>query len=393
MPERELPSVLIVSHAGRGLAAAARHHAASIAVIDLFADDDLAELGAVAYKIAAHASPSEIGAAAQAAAWRLMPTSEIEIGFGSLDLFVAPIQAIIAEFLSDWARRTGVTLRILGNDAATRQRASDVWSLPSVIAKIGAKYGVTLPPTRNTPPDDATGWLRKPRFNHAGGYGIDWIAAPARHECYWQKFEAGRVFGVNFAVSSEGGVAVLGLVENFTDPTADAPMRWGGIAGWAQPTGLATDWLPACCRGQDWVEICRHIAAEFSLTGLNGMDIIAAPSGEIFVLEINPRPTAASALWQDQAGWLWRLHHGEAIPLSLTRQNYGRAKAILYAAQATMIAENFIWPDFSHDHSPPGLIAAGQPICSIETQAATPLQAWHNALVAKTALARRLGKA
>ncbi|MCX8505438.1 MAG: ATP-grasp domain-containing protein, partial [Alphaproteobacteria bacterium] len=408
---KNFPAYLIVAHSGRMLAEAACQNRSDaigvkIAVIDLFGDDDLDQFVVSKAKLPSDAQAAEICDAASAMLAHLSPFQALTVVFGSLDLYDAPIQQILTEFLSDGAAEKSVKLRFLGNDARTRNQASDIRHILRVMDRYGAKFALAVPPTQFSSPDQAAHppktWLRKPLHRHGGGYGINWAEesteTPA-HDYYWQKYIAGRVFGVNFVVSHPGNVTLLGLVENFTDPTQAQPMRWGGVAGWMNLGKNIShdDTLPAACRAVNWPEICRIFAGEFGLLGLNGMDILATETGEIFVLEINPRPTAALGLWRNHQRILWRLHSGEALCQEMTSTeqiapNYGRAKAILYAEQPINIVENFAWPSIRPpkgsvhanyeiiDRPPLVPIAAGQPICTIMTTDATPKRAWQQAL-------------
>ena len=417
-PPDNLPSILIISHSGRMLAEAAWQNlvisgGGKIAVIDLFADAELDAFVAGKAKLHSDAQAGEICHAAAFMLTCLSPRQELTMVFGSIDLYDAPIQQILTEFLSHRAAEMGISLRFIGNDAKSRSKASDIRHIMRVCDKYGAKYGFAVPPTQFSSPDHPPKtWLRKPLHRHGGGYGINWaeeILQSVAQDYYWQKFIAGRVIGINFAVSQQGNVTLLGLVENFTDPTGAEPMRWGGVAGWAiLGANIAhDDYFPVFCRGVNWHEICGIFAGEFGLLGLNGLDILAADNGEIFVLEINPRPTAALGLWINQGDIIWRLHGGEAFVPDFMRSvqnapNYGCAKAILYAEQPIVITENFVWPalgppNFSDhrnyeiiDRPSAGPIAAGQPICSIITTDTTPRRAWQQALTAKAALWRQL---
>ena len=420
-PPHISPAILIIAHSGRMLAEAAWQHLAQtgggrIAVIDLFADAELDAFVAGKIKLNSDAQAAEICDAARVMLAGLLPFQALTAVFGSIDLYDAPIQQILTEFLSDGAAERGVTLRFLGNDAGSRSEASDIRHIMRVMDVYGAKFGLSVPSTQFSPPDHVANlpktWLRKPLHRHGGGYGINWAEESlesSAHDYYWQKFVAGRVFGVNFAVDHAGGIALLGLVENFTDPTKAQPMRWGGVAGWANlGVNFAQDNnLPAACRTMNWQEICRIFAGEFGLLGLNNMDILVAETGEIFVLELNPRPTAALGLWKNQGDVIWRLHGGEALSQAMLETtenapNYGRAKTILYAEQPIVIADNFAWPVLcppkGSDHAtyeiidrpPAGPIAVGQPICTIMVYDATPQRAWQKAQSAKAALWRQL---
>ena len=401
------PATIIVAQSGRMLAAIARQAGGLVAVLDGFCDQDLAEHATLMSKLDFTASPAQIQQAVIGLATGLVKKYNIlygencrllEVAFGTLGLFSAPIEMIARESLSIWAARSQISLTFLGNDTQTIHAAQNIEQLLPVAARIG----LPMPPSQFTKPENLTGWLRKMRGNSAGGLGIDWAESPlpplkSPSDYYWQKFISGRVFGVNFAVNHDGSVMILGLAENFTAPISDVPMRWGGVAGWDRIGfyGDYNDWLPQSLLSLNWLEICQNLAAEFGLIGLNGLDMVVAPSGEIYLLEINPRPTAALDLWHGQSGVLWQSHRREFRRLVQNdsadeRPMNGMAKAILYAEQTTRIAADFIFPPDAIDRNPPGIIYAGQPICSIIATAKTPALAWQFAQQRRDLLALQL---
>jgi predicted ATP-grasp superfamily ATP-dependent carboligase len=95
--------------------------------------------------------------------------------------------------------------------------------------------------------------------------------------------------------------------------------------------------------------------------------------GDCRVLEINPRPSATMALYDDDFDQgLLALHiaacHGELPPLA---RHTGpiRALRIVYSQSATSIPVGFHWPEGCADIPNPGAtIEAGQPLCSLVVQ-------------------------
>ena len=123
--------------------------------------------------------------------------------------------------------------------------------------------------------------------------------------------------------------------------------------------------------------ICSCLAAAFALRGLFGVDFIW--DGErAWTVEVNPRPTASleaieaaygtgvfDAHLRACAGELPRI---EAEPLRAA------GKAVLFATEDVIVGDSERWLERGvRDVPHPGeRIAAGRPICTVVTTAATP---------------------
>jgi predicted ATP-grasp superfamily ATP-dependent carboligase len=167
---------------------------------------------------------------------------------------------------------------------------------------------------------------------------------------------------------------VLGLTEQLVG------QRAFGVSGYRWCGNLVPPRLPAGEReallGQARA-ICSCLAGAFALRGLFGVDFMW--DGErAWTLEVNPRPTASlEAIETAYAVNVFDAHlracAGE-LPRIEAARSAAAGKAILFATEDVAIGDSMRWLERSvRDVPQPGeRIAAGRPICTVVTTAATP---------------------
>ncbi len=281
-PAQPAQSLLILGASARAWAVSAARTGLRIEAADLFADRDLLAV-ASAVAIPAERYP---GALAEAA-----------LGFpsgpwcytGALENHPGLVDAIAATR----------TLAGNGGDAIRRVRS------PQLLAESLAEAGIGFPRTLDDPtavPCDGT-WLRKPRES-GGGQGIaPWAgpvatprppASPSDH--VWQERCTGLPVAGVFVVTSRGARLVgasrqlIGVGAWHANPYAYC----GSID--VDPQTLPDD------LGHQWDRIGSLLAGPFALRGAVGVDAIVTPSGQLVVIEINPRPTASIELIDRRTG-------------------------------------------------------------------------------------------
>ena len=176
------------------------------------------------------------------------------------------------------------------------------------------------------------------------------------------------------AVGDGVGAVVIGLTEQLVG------QRAFGVRGYRWCGNLVPPRLPAGERdallGQARA-ICSCLAGAFALRGLFGVDFIW--DGErAWTLEVNPRPTASLEAIEAAYGVGAFDAHLRACAGELPRTvpEYRRAagKAVLFATEPVTIGDSERWLERGvRDVPHPGeRIAAGRPICTVVTTAATP---------------------
>ncbi len=212
----------------------------------------------------------------------------------------------------------------------------------------------------------------------AGGSGGAHIRSASSHESvladhyYYQQKIDGQPVSLLF-LANKYDIEVIGFNEQWLDPAADAPYRYGGAVSNIE---LST------CVQQQLIDAARKLTREFSLQGLNSLDAIveAASNDQVFVLEINPRLSATVDLYNCAKLNLLQRHVEICLNADDLSQHDAdqsssqfKAHAIVYAAYETTLPASFSWPDWVTDTPLPGknvvTISAGAPACSVYARA------------------------
>jgi predicted ATP-grasp superfamily ATP-dependent carboligase len=245
------------------------------------------------------------------------------------------------------------TLR--GNPAATLRAVRDP-------VRLGAALG-DLPNPRTTLTAPSSGrWLRKPL---RGGGGIrvrEWRGGAVRAGTFLQE----RIDGVpcSAAAAGDGSDAVLlGLTEQLVGERAF------GVRGHRWCGNLVPPRIPV---PRDQAQaICSRVAAAFGLRGLFGVDFVW--DGErAWTVEVNPRPTASLEAIEAAYG----VQVFDAPPV-VDEPVRAAGKAVLFATEDVVVGDSERWLERGvRDVPHPGeRIAAGRPICTVVTTAASPQDA------------------
>ena len=244
---------------------------------------------------------------------------------------------------------------LLGNPPATLRAVRDP-------VQLGAALG-DLPYPRTTVTAPSSGrWMRKPL---RGGGGIrvrEWRGGTVRAGTFLQE----RIDGTPCSAAAVGdgqAAIVLGLSEQLVGRRAFGVRghRWcGNLVPPRTPVPL--DQAQA---------ICSRLAAAFGLRGLFGIDFVW--DGErAWTVEVNPRPTAS--LEVIEAAYGVKVFEAPEVVAEPVR---AAGKAVLFATEDVVVGDTERWlvrgvRDVPH---PGERIAAGRPICTVVTTAATPDEA------------------
>ena len=245
--------------------------------------------------------------------------------------------------------------RLLGNPAATLRAVRDP-------VRLGAALG-DLPYPRTTVEAPSSGrWLRKPLRGGGGTRVREWRGGTLPAGTFLQQ----RIDGVSCSAAAIGDgkdAVVLGLSEQLVG------RREFGVRGHRWCGNLVPPRAPV---SRDQAQaICSRLAAAFGLRGLFGVDFIW--DGErAWTVEVNPRPTAS--LETIEAAYGVRVFEPPGIVADPVR---AAGKAVLFATENVVIGDSVRWLERGiRDVPHPGeRIAAGRPICTITTTAATPQDA------------------
>jgi uncharacterized protein len=244
---------------------------------------------------------------------------------------------------------------LLGNPPETLRAVRDP-------VQLGAALGdLPYPRTIFTPPSSGR-WLRKPL---RGGGGIrvrEWRGGALRPGTFLQE----RIDGVACSAAAMGDgkdAVVLGLSEQLVG------QRAFGVRGHRWCGNLVPPRTPVPLNQAQ--AICSRLADAFSLRGLFGVDFVW--DGErAWTVEVNPRPTASLEAIEAAYG-VKVFDAAEVVPEPVR----AAGKAVLFATEDVVVGDSERWLDRGvRDVPHPGeRIAAGRPICTVVTTAATPDEA------------------
>ena len=246
------------------------------------------------------------------------------------------------------------TFELLGNDYATFLKVQN----KRLFFELLSRFGVPFPEVVYGRPRSRADWLIKP-FQGEGGAGISCFAGQPviGKAVYWQKAIEGISGSALFLANGQGGARLIGFNTQWCSGTEpDSEFIFAGIIN-NSPLSLEQEQ-----RVGKWIQV---LIGAYALKGLNTLDFIVQDD-KVFVLEINPRPSASLQLY------------GSDLLLMHIDACYGRLERtfvsvpgfcgfqIVYADATLRISEHFQWPEECADLPAPGLIIRkGRPICSI----------------------------
>ena len=259
--------------------------------------------------------------------------------------------------------------RLLGCPPETLERVRD----PAVLGASLTAAGLAWPSTYSAAEaprraERSRRWLRKP-VRGGGGRGVrEWRGGALDANVMVQEHIAGLPCSAA-AVGDGRSAAVLGVSEQLIG------RRGLGARGYAWCGNVVPprlDEAQSTALGVAARTICAHLAREFELLGLFGVDLVW--DGErAWVLEVNPRPTGSLECVEAAGGPSVFAAHLEGcagrLPSTAPAQRSPRAagKAILFATRDVQVGDTRGWPargirDVPH---PGEQMAAGGPICTL----------------------------
>lgn len=366
----EVPPALAIALSARALVAAAQRAGARVIALDLFADEDTVAAAHECCRIARRSSRLPQGERGGLLAFdREALLEAVERQHGKVSGLVYG-----AGFEEDPSLLAAIEhgVPILGNRAGVAAAVKDPLGFAALLARLGAPHPETV-----LEAPSGGGWLTKRVGASGGGHVKPACAETAAPGFYFQRRLAGRPVSALF-LGDGRNAWVLGHSEQWADPTAEMPFRYGGCVGPVMLDGKIAAGIDA---------ICRELVAALGLVGLNSLDLLL--DGERFyVLELNPRPGGTLDLFDGRDGIsLWNAHiasvAGRGAPLA-EMTGAPRAAAVVYAPMRLRIPPRFAWPDGTADRGRAGtIIESGEPVATVMATAPTPAEA--RASVAKRA--------
>jgi predicted ATP-grasp superfamily ATP-dependent carboligase len=320
-PRADSHALVIIGASARALASSAVAAGWQVDAADLFADLDLCRVARRVVCVAGMQEPYPASLAAAARRFAAAPWCYT----GALENHPHLIDAIAAE------------RPLAGNDGGRVRAVRDHAALSKAVRSIGLAYPDTLPSPDGLPTDGS--YLVKPMAS-AGGRGIArWHGASrdGADDRVWQRHVPG--IGVSAAyVCSAAGARLWGIAHQHTGLPwchAGAYTFCAAVCGTAQSplagvTAATTD---------QFVALGAMLASRFRLVGAVGVDAVIDAGGTVWVLEVNPRPTASMELHERATGESTAALHLHACGLPAAPRHPGGpaaravawAKAVLHA--------------------------------------------------------------
>jgi uncharacterized protein len=232
-----------------------------------------------------------------------------------------------------------------------------------------------------------SGWLHKA----AGACGGTHIRRAAADESlapgfYAQREVAGRTLSASYLANGRAA-RLLGVHEQTVQPLGERPFVFSGVVGPLKHT-LTRPQLSEIERA------LQVLTAEFGLRGLGSLDFMHK-GDELWLLEVNPRPSASLPLYDHDRLPLLRAHQlacqgaDLATLVMFTPKPLVHGSCTVYARQRLHIGPQHAaalqtWP---HVHDRPtlgSLFESGQPLCSVSASAGQA-HAAHAQLAARSA--------
>lgn len=221
-----------------------------------------------------------------------------------------------------------------------------------------SKHGIAYPASQFSPPNDTARYLQKMPQKWGGGH-IRHQTKSADNHAYFQQYIAGRSGSVLF-IADGNHARLICLNEQFCRHPAAEDYRLQAITN---NLHLNTS------QREQITQICQTLSSALALCGFQSLDFMIDALGKIWILELNPRPSASLQCLPDDWPLLdWHLNacQGqlpdiEDLPTAPPRIWFG-----VYADKGLRIPSRFNWPYFAADLPAAGThIASDQIVCSL----------------------------
>ncbi|MBI2798887.1 MAG: ATP-grasp domain-containing protein [Gammaproteobacteria bacterium] len=341
---RNAELVLILAHAGRQLAAAARAASFRPLVIDRFGDRDTRDIAHEFRSLPCDGRGAIDGAAVVALVAQLRAT------YGAVPL----VWGGGLEGSHPLLAKLEASGPVLGTALVGVRELVDPSQTTDALAALAIPY-----PALAFSPQMTPGWLRKRRGGSGGGHVQEHQPGETLGaDEYLQRVIAGTVHSLTFMAAAEGcrGLSFNRHLDIQLDPAAR--YRYGGACAVTDLPRAVTD----ACLGY-----AHALTTRFGLRGLCGFDFVLAADATVVLIDINPRPTATFDLGVTP-GSAFAAHmatcRGGAVPL--IPQTACRGHVVYYASDAIQIPNWLDWPPWVADRPRPGTqVAKGDPLCTL----------------------------
>lgn len=344
----QLPPVLIFAQSARFLAESATRSGYTVWVADCFCDTDTI---AVAERYLKLPPLAELTTETLLESLNTLSRGEhcLFIYGSGIELFYPILKSLPAN------------LQPVGNNAETIEQIKTPAKFFQLLSSLDLRY----PQSQfECPTDNLEQWLFKPERGLGGG-GINTLAQhSSSKQGYFQRFISGISGSVLFLADSQQALPLSFNRQNHADNSFY-------LQSIASPLAL-----PEQCQ-RYLVDAIQKLTQQCNLLGLNSLDFILDANERIWLLEINPRPSASCELLPHSYPVL-SAHVDACITKTLAKPPAHAISAELYYLYAPVqisIPERMSWPLQCHDiPKPASVIEPALPVCSLLFAGAAELE-------------------
>jgi predicted ATP-grasp superfamily ATP-dependent carboligase len=185
-------------------------------------------------------------------------------------------------------------------------------------------------------------WLAKSVASWGGTHIVEANSVVERPEHYYQQYIEG-ISGSVLFLAAANDIQLLLFNQQFPVNPSLYNFSLNAIS-----SGLQLE-----LKQQNILHQALHKLTEnLSLTGLMSLDFIIKPAGEIFLLELNPRPTASCQLLSNDAPIIyWQLMSSTGVMPEIAVELPAKKRIVwfCFAPEKIIIPADFDWPEYCHD--------------------------------------------
>lgn len=323
----------ILSHSARIYSQIAQQEGWCVLAVDAFADSDTRQAAQVVYR--------------WPGLYEQDASDALTALFNVLDAYQPDAVLVGSGFEANQAAYAALFARytVAGNTPDTVDRVKH----PQWLKACCDTQGVQSPFIAESKPA-AGRWLYKQAGQCGGSHVQDWqTVSHVDASGYWQAFQPGQAVGILFAAQGQAAtlIGVHALKQHVNSFAYAGATRLHEATLYAAANALLQALVPA-----------------LGLVGINSIDAMWH-EGRLHVIEVNPRLSASMRLYRHLP--LIQMHMAscqqQVMPL-LQPQTMHASHCIAYARQEIDLSQ-FSLPDWLEDRPSGGVIAAGQPVCSL----------------------------
>ncbi len=343
---------LIIARSGRAIAASAKRAGHKVAVLDCFNDEDTKSFSEAVYPLHFQNNGFDVDELLEYVRIIISQHQNAKIVIGSG-----------FESNPEMLDRLAEIAPLLCNSKETIVKLKDPISFYDMLDR----NGIAFPEYSVSRAAFSKKMLRK-KIGDTGGGHVAWsdqVNYECDSNCYFQEYIPGKVSSVVFLANGSETKIVGYNLQLQSDAFTEMPFLYQGAIS------LNSKQL----ENRGIIEnIVNIITKETGLKGLCGLDYIVKNSGDIVVLEVNPRPPATFELHEERNS-MFNAHldcfNGKLLHNKNNREDEYKHKgySILYAKKDMFISDKVKWPDWVKDKPSIGSrIPAQNPVCTVHAE-------------------------